>query len=287
MSQQQPDEKFHARPVYVVPVLASILFGLLCGSLLQKPSPSSPPIYPITPIPQTDPSGAVSASSSLTNALYFLIIITIGATLVFLLIRYKGRRTLTFLIGFALTSAFGLLSMVYFSELLSFLPNNLLLLFTITGAIVVLGDLAVFKVGGKVSDIVVLGLGGALGAFLGANLNFPTALAILAVIAAYDVIAVYKGPVGKIANEGMDQLRGLAFGFKDIQMGLGDLVFYSLLAGNLFINYSLAASLVSVVAILIGSYITFKVLERRDVFPGLPIPIALGLSAGYLATLFF
>ncbi len=283
---EQSDEKFHARAIYVVPVLASILFGLLCGSLLQKPTPSAPPQYPVTPFPQTGSDGAASASVSLTNALYFLVIIAVGATLIFLLIRYRGKRTLTFLTGFALTAAFGLLSMVYFSELLSSVPNNLWILLTITGIIVVLGDLAIFKFGGKISNIVVLGLGGALGAFLGANLNFPTALAILAVIAVYDVFAVYKGPVGKIATEGMDQLRGLAFGFKDIQMGLGDLVFYSLLAGNLFINYSLAAGLISVIGILVGSYLTFKVLERRDVFPGLPIPIALGIVLGYLATLF-
>jgi presenilin-like A22 family membrane protease len=283
---EQSDEKFHARAIYVVPVLASILFGLLCGSLLQKPTPSAPPQYPVTPFPQTGSDGAASASVSLTNALYFLVIIAVGATLIFLLIRYRGKRTLIFLTGFALTAAFGLLSMVYFSELLSSVPNNLWILLTITGIIVVLGDLAIFKFGGKISNIVVLGLGGALGAFLGANLNFPTALAILAVIAVYDVFAVYKGPVGKIATEGMDQLRGLAFGFKDIQMGLGDLVFYSLLAGNLFINYSLAAGLISVIGILVGSYLTFKVLERRDVFPGLPIPIALGIVLGYLATLF-
>jgi hypothetical protein len=84
---EQSDEKFHARAIYVVPVLASILFGLLCGSLLQKPTPSAPPQYPVTPFPQTGSDGAASASGSLTNALYFLVIIAVGATLIFLLIR--------------------------------------------------------------------------------------------------------------------------------------------------------------------------------------------------------
>ncbi len=207
-----------------------------------------------------------------------------GATVIFLLIKYRGKRTVKFLTGFAITAALTLLSMVYFSELLSSVSNSLWLLLTITAVIVVLGDLAIFKVGGHISTIVVLGLGGALGMFLGANLNFPTALAILAVIAIYDIFAVYYGPVGKIASSGMEHLNGLSFGFKDIQMGLGDLVFYSVFTGTLFINFSIAAGLFAVVGILIGSFLTFKVLEKREMFPGMPMPIALGLLLGYLAT---
>jgi hypothetical protein len=35
----------------------------------------------------------------------------------------------------------------------------------------------------------------------------------------------FIGPVGKIAESGLDQLSGLSYAFKDIQMGLGDLMF--------------------------------------------------------------
>ncbi len=131
-----------------------------------------------------------------------------------------------------------------------------------------------------------VGLGGALGVFLGANLNFLTGLLVLVFLAVYDVVAVYYGPVGRIASSGMEQLKGLSFTFKDIQMGLGDLVFYSLLTGNILINFNAVACLFSVVGILAGSYLTFLVLEKKEVFPGLPLPVALGLVFGLLRRCF-
>jgi presenilin-like A22 family membrane protease len=256
-----------------------MLFGLLCATLLQKPKSSTSPVYPVTPIPQTTSTG------SLFNAIYFVIIIGVGATVLFLLIKYRNRRTLGFLTGFALTAAFALLSLVYLSKVLAPFSDSLLLLVGLSSVIVVLADLVIFRFRGKASDAVVVGLGGALGVFLGANLNFLTGLLILVFLAVYDVVAVYYGPVGKIATSGLEQLRGLSFSFKDIQMGLGDLVFYSLLTGNMLINFNLVTCLFSVAGILVGSYLTFLVLEKRDVFPGLPFPIALGIAFGLLASL--
>jgi hypothetical protein len=285
----EPQEKFFAHPIYVVPVLASILFGLLCGTLLLRPTDSSLPEYPITPLPQNSTGGAPSVEFSILNALYFVVMIAVGATLMYFLIKRRGKRTLKFLITFALSLAFALMSMIYFSKILDFVaPNQLVALFSATAILVILCDLVIFKFGGRASDVLVVGLGGALGMFLGANLMFPVVVAILAFIAIYDIIAVFRGPIGKIAGAGgMDQLRGLSFGFRDIQMGLGDLVFYSVLTGCLFINFNIIASAFSIVGIVVGSYITFKILEERDIFPGLPIPIALGIALGFLGTLIF
>jgi positive regulator of sigma E activity len=99
------------------------------------------------------------------------------------------------------------------------------------------------------------------------------------------VFAVYYGPVGKIAHAGLDQLKGLSFSFKDIQMGLGDLVFYSMLSGSMLLNFSVVSYLVSLVGILIGAFLTFVMLEKKGIFPGLPFPIFLGLVGGLLASL--
>jgi presenilin-like A22 family membrane protease len=274
-------EKFKASFVYLIPVLASMLFGLLCGTLLVKPTPSSPPKYPVTPIPQTTSSGPAF------TAAYFVIIIAVGAVIIYFLIKYRNRRTLSFLTGFAVTAAFILLSLVYFSEFFSRFPvlsDPLPVVIALSIALTALGDFVVFRTGGKFADAIVLGLGGALGVFIGANLNVLTAVLVLFALAVWDVIAVYRGPVGKIADSGLEQLRGLSFSFKDIQMGLGDLVFYSLLAGTMFININLTAALFSVIGILFGSYLTFLMLERRDVFPGLPIPLAVGTLLGLLAS---
>lgn len=102
------------------------------------------------------------------------------------------------------------------------------------------------------------------------------------------MFAVYKGPVGKIAqSSGLDELQGLSFSFKDIQMGLGDLVFYSMLIGATFFYFigspwGILPCLVSIVGIMAGSVITFFMLERKGIFPGLPFPIMLGLAGGLI-----
>ena len=283
---EQP-EKFKARIIYLVPILASILFGMLCATIFVKPSASAiasgatpPPVYPVTPISQTTPEGP------LLNAIYFVVIAAVGATIIFLIIRYRRRKTLRFLTGFALTAAFLLVSVIYLSAVLSHVSNYIPIVIALSITIAILADLAIFYFGGKAADTVVIGVGGALGVFLGANLNVPVSVFILAFLAVFDIIAVYRGPIGKIATSpGFDEMKGLSFSFKDFQMGLGDLVFYSLLTGTMFINISLTACIFSVAGILVGSYLTFLALERREVFPGLPIPIALGIVFGLLAGL--
>jgi hypothetical protein len=66
-------------------------------------------------------------------------------------------------------------------------------------------------------------------------------------------------------------------------MGLGDLTFYSMLSGHMLINFGAVSSLASIVGILLGCMLTFKMLEKKGMFPGLPFPIAFGLTAGFLA----
>ena len=123
--------------------------------------------------------------------------------------------------------------------------------------------------------------------FLGWSIPLVSAVLILAFLAVYDIIAVYKGPVGKIANSGsgLDQLKGLSFSFKDIQMGLGDLVFYSMLCASMLRSFTLISYVASFAGIIAGSFITLFMLQKKGIFPGLPIPIFLGLAAGLLSSL--
>ena len=100
------------------------------------------------------------------------------------------------------------------------------------------------------------------------------------------MFAVFYGPVGKIAaRSGLDELQGLSYSFKDIQMGLGDLVFYSMLSGSMLFSFGLISCFVSILGILVGSFLTLLILEKKSIFPGLPLPILLGLVGGLLAAL--
>jgi presenilin-like A22 family membrane protease len=235
---------------------------------------------PVTPFPDDSTAGPWG------NALYFVILIAASATVFYILLKRRSKRIIKILITTALTTAAMLLSLVYLSALLVYVPvlNNLWVLIGLSIALTVLFDLAIFKLGSVARNVAVICIGGALGVFFGFSVPLYSAVLILAFLAAYDVFAVYKGPVGKIAQSGLDQLSGLSFSFKDIQMGLGDLVFYSMLTGIMFFSFlpSILPTIVALIGIMAGSIITFFMLEKKGIFPGLPFPILFGLAGGLI-----
>jgi presenilin-like A22 family membrane protease len=266
-------EKFKFQIVYLVPILVSLVFGLGCAYLLE---PQQQVIIPVTPFPENTPSGPFG------NAFYFVILVAVSATVFYILIRRRSKRIIKALIAVALTTASLLLSLVYLSAIFAYFPGWDILVIPLSIAITVLFDLSIFRLGNIARNMSVVCVGGALGVFFGFSIPLYSAVLILIFLAVYDVIAVYRGPVGKIAQSGLDELQGLSFAFKDIQMGLGDLVFYSMLTGSMFFSFlpSVLPCLVSIIGVLLGSVITLFMLEKKGIFPGLPFPILLGLAGG-------
>lgn len=264
--------------MYLVPVLASLMFGLACASALL---PQSFAPIPVTPFPENSPSGPVG------NAVYFVVLVAISATVFYVLLKRKNQKIINVLISLALTTAALLLSLIYLSAVLAYFPSLEFLVIPLSIIMTILFDLAVFRWGSRARNTAVVCLGGALGVFFGFFIPFWSALLILVFLAVYDVVAVYYGPVGKIAQSGLDQLKGLSYSFKDIQMGLGDLVFYSMLSGIMLFNFqpNLLPCFVSIIGILVGSFLTLLILEKKNIFPGLPLPVFLGLASGLLASL--
>jgi presenilin-like A22 family membrane protease len=274
LSEQQ--QKFQVKIVYLLPILASLIFGLGCAYLL-KPQVSQ--AIPVTPFPEDTASGPFG------NAFYFVILVGVSATVFYFLLKRNNVKIIKGLIALAMTTASLLLSIVYLDAILAYvtIPYVDIFIIALSIAITVLFDLAIFRFS-KARNVAVIGLGGALGVFFGYSIPLYSAVLILAFLAVYDVFAVYRGPVGKIAQSGLDKLSGLSFSFKDIQMGLGDLVFYSMLTGAMFFSFpnSILPVAMSVVGILAGSIVTFFMLEKKGIFPGLPFPIMLGLAFGLI-----
>ena len=263
--------------VRLMPILASLIFGVSCTFLILT---SSTEIYRVTPFPE-------NVAGSLGNAFYFVVLVGFGATLLYLLLKWRSHRLINAITGFAITTAIFMLSIIYtFSVLSGFnIPYVEAIILTLSALITVLADLAIFRMQNNLSDVIVLGLGGALGAFLGASIPTMSAVVILAALAIYDAFAVYYGPLGKIAHTGLDQFRGLSFSFKDIQMGLGDLTFYSMLSGHMLIYSGFIPCLASMIGISLGCLLAFRMLKKRGMFPGLPFPIFFGLGLGLLTSL--
>jgi len=229
-------------------------------------------IYGITPFPE-------GFFESFGNACYFVLLVGTGASLLYLLLKWKSRKLITFITGFALTTAVFMLSFIYLYALFSLfaIPHMTVSILVSSLFITALAYLAIFRSSSRVCNQIILCLGGALGAYFGASIPTLSAILILGFLAVYDAFAVYHGPVGKIAHSGLEQLRGLSFSFKDIQMGLGDLTFYSMLTSRAFFNSGPLVCLASIVGVLIGVFLALKMLERKGIFPGLPFPTALGL----------
>jgi presenilin-like A22 family membrane protease len=265
---------FKTEPIQLLPVLGSLVFGIVCAYLvLTSITQGSTSLVQVTPLPE--------GVGSLVNGLYFVLLAGIGATLLYLLIKRKKLRLIGLITGLALTVAVLMLSIIYLFAAFSLLgvpfTAALILTLAVATSVTVLADFLIFKIQGKFSNIVILLLGGALGAFLGVFIPVVSAVFILAFLAVYDIYAVYRGPVGKIAQRGLEELRGLSFSFKDVQMGLGDLTFYSMLTGLVLAAAGPIVCAASTIGILIGVFLVLKMLEKRGMFPGLPFPVLLGL----------
>jgi presenilin-like A22 family membrane protease len=248
-------------PIQLLPVLASLAFGVIFAYVGNMINFSAQ----VLPFPE--------GPESILNGLYFVVLAGVGATLIYFLIKRRKMRTISLILGFALTAAIFMLSLFYLSIAFFFSFVTL----AVASVLTAVADFLIFRRGGKLANIVILVLGGALGAFLGISPYLLSGVLILAFLAIYDIYAVYRGPVGKIAQHGLDELKGLSFSFKDIQMGLGDLTFYSMLAGMALVDANLIVCLASVVGISAGVLLVLKMVEKRGIFPGLPFPIFLGL----------
>jgi presenilin-like A22 family membrane protease len=271
------EDKFRAQPIHLLPVVSSLLVGVLCASIVLIANIGR---YSVTPFPE-------NAGGSLGNGLYFVVLAGVGASLLYVLLRRRKLKLVTLITGFAITAATFLLSFVYLYAALSIfnVPYITLLILIPAVLVTVLADLAIFRTRGRGYSLAILLLGGALGAFLGMSIPILSAVLILSFLAAYDVFAVYRGPVGKIAQAGLEQLRGLSVSFRDVQIGLGDLTFYSMLAALVLLNAGPIFCVASITGVVIGAFVALKMLEKRGIFPGLPFPVALGLAP--LAVLLF
>ena len=277
MSDEEAEISFKASPIYLVPIVLSIFVGIFCSLLFIAANTN---IGYITIMPE-------SLSGSAWNAVYFVILIAAGAYFMYFLLKKKFHFGIRLLIGIAILVVTFMLSILYLDSFLVIInleisPWLLLVASAITTGVAVYLTFSRVKIA---HDIVVLLVGGGLGAFLGLTIPTLSAIFILLLLAVYDVIAVYYGPVGKIASHGLEKLPGISLSFKDVHVGLGDLTFYSMLVSHALIYFGEKACIFSAVGVLLGSFVAFKLLEKRGMFPGLPVPIGLGLALMFLSSL--
>jgi hypothetical protein len=269
-------KKFKAKPTQLAPEALSIaLAGLLTYSLHA----TNASITPITIFPET-------TSGITLNASIFVVLMAATGTMMYLFIKFGLKRIVKYLINVAMFALVFFLLTWYGTLYANVLPTILTstdwawLLVSLLGSIAL--GLAIYKSKGYIHLAAIVIIGGMTGAFLGVSIPTLTAVVLLLALAAYDLFAVYKGPIGKMAaSTDLEEFTGAVFTYGDLTVGMGDMVFYSMLASISMLNFGPLPFLAAGVGIIIGAYLGFKMLEGRDMFPGLPFAIVLGLVFMY------
>jgi presenilin-like A22 family membrane protease len=272
------EKEFKSSPIYLLPILGSLLVSIACASLVLV---SEVPMDPVLILPE-------SGYGPFLNGVIFVVAAGSGATLIYLLLKHGVHWFVRALMGFAISVLTFSLVLFYSDLVVVVLESSMqvelgvaiageILLAAVATAFVIV---QVVWLKGRFYEMIVLVFGGATGALLGAYIPLLSAVFILALLAVYDVVAVFRGPVGKIAAKGLEHLPGASFAFRDIHIGLGDITFYSMLVSRVFLSFGLLACAFATLGVLVGSYFSFKMVEKKGMFPGLPFSIFLGLIAG-------
>jgi len=121
-------------------------------------------------------------------------------------------------------------------------------------------------------------VGAEVGSFFAESLPPLTALVLPAAFAIYDIYAVFKGPLKMLIGTAPNvALVGMSIRAGVFTLGLGDIVFYTMLPSLALLQAGYLAALATILAIDLGVVLTLFLLSRRKLLPGLPIPMLFGI----------
>jgi presenilin-like A22 family membrane protease len=271
---------FKPRPKHLLPVF----LGLLATGILAYPiSLVAPAQAQVTPFDVNSVTGAS------LNAVVFVFALGASATVMFLLVRRGRMRFIRRLVKGALVLVSFAVAFWYSTSILASVVDLSTNLWTSVSLLLSLGiaaaiGLTVFGKGQSRQLSGVTALGALTGVFLGYSVGLTTALVLVGALVVYDIVAVFKGPVGELAKavEAGD-LPGAMYTYGELTIGMGDLVFYSLVATTAMVSFGLFSFFGAALGILAGSYLGFRALSKYEMFPGLPFSLLLGV-AGMLLT---
>jgi len=262
-------KKFKASLKHLTPIAATlaITLGLGLAMKLRGVEAESLTMFPETLMGATLNSGV------------FILLMLGAASLMYALVRYGHHKVVINIIRVTLTLAVVML-LLWFSQAycgeLSYHKSITLFASILIGGLLTYG---VYR-GGVVSQIgCAAAISSLIGTFLGSSIPLLTSLILLLGLSIYDVVSVYKGPIGKMAERiDVGSFLGAVVNYSDLTIGLGDLVFYSMLINTALINLGLLSAAAATLGVLAGSYGALRILEKRSMFPGLPIPLLTGMA---------
>lgn len=228
------------------------------------------------------PLGSTPAGSA-GNALLLVLIVFVSTLGLVFLVRRKMVFSFKALIFGSLALSSFLLTLITVDSLIyPYVPLDLELAIDVTVSLAV-----VFAIGLTIfvrnypvlSTAIIAFVGAEVGSFFASTLPLLTALMLPIVFSAYDVYAVFKGPLKQLIGMAPGiALTGMSVKAGEFTLGLGDVVFYSMLPSLALFYVSLPVSLAVVAAVDLGVLATLYMLSRSRLLPGLPIPMLLGVA---------
>lgn len=243
-------------------------------------SPLSEEVY--APFGQT-------AEGAVANSLPLILSVFIFGFLISLLVNFRKFNFIKAFLTIVLIFSVFSMSIILFSVLL---PESIILPFLISialSALIVL--VAYFKRFMFLSKFFSLFIGAEVGGYFATILQPPTIFVLPLLLAAYDIYAVFAGPLKRIIGKPakgrriskkarLDFLSLLIVDFNFLKVGLGDIIFYSMLPAAGFMLFGLQKMLVTLLATNLGIVLTLYLLKKKKIpLPGLPIPMLLGILA--------
>jgi presenilin-like A22 family membrane protease len=278
MAEEEP-RAFKPRPRHLYPVILSLAVTGVLGYPISNPN---------QPVPQAQvtPFQGDTLSSAGLNAIIFVIALGASATAMFLIVRRGRMKFIRSLIKAAVLVVSFAVAFWYTSSILFLLPivvSDTVYLAIVLGVSLGTAAAIALTIFGKTKKYQLIGvtlIGALTGIFLGYSIGPLTALVLIGALVIYDIIAVFRGPVGALAKsieEG--DLPGAVFTYGDLTIGMGDMVFYSLLATTALVYFGGIVSFFgAAIGILAGTFLGFKALSKYEMFPGLPFSLLLGVA---------
>ncbi len=130
---------------------------------------------------------------------------------------------------------------------------------------------------------------GTLGSFLGVLVPTLAVIGISLFLSVADIFLISRNTVEKIVGEAEYEklIMKLAFSNREWGIGIGDLICYAMVVSNTSMIFGIFAGSLSLLLILIGSFLSLALTIRIIRLPGLPIPVALGLLPSISLLFFF
>jgi presenilin-like A22 family membrane protease len=279
LSDQAPEKRI--TPENLLKAAIIVLLIQIVGLLITK---QNSPVY--TDIVQTaGPSYAPAGTSAAGSALNAILLVAFAFALTLGLVWLIRRKMVTsfrlVIFGSVAFSAFILTMVTADVFAVDYLPPSfeLPVTFGSSALVVVLIAYTIFvKNRPWLSTIILAFVGAEVGSFFAETLSPWTALALPIAFSIYDIYAVFRGPLKALIGTAPGlALVGMSIKAGEFTLGLGDIVFYTLLPSLALFQFGVLQSLYTMVAIDVGIVITLYLLSKRRLLPGLPIPMLLGI----------